>query len=394
MRTAIPNQSKSSFQTGRKIALAIVLFLAATHNLHWKALAQYGRQSGDKITNLSPDARRRIRQAIKAIGMVLVRNKNDAGPEPRPRGSAVVVRKDGVVVTNYHVVEYEKLYKLYDELYLRLPDDGTITSASPRYRLVPLVLDKDRDLALLRAVAESGKDKESSELSLPALALGDSKKIEPLEELVIIGFPEKGGASVTVNPGMVEGQDAAGGWIKTDARLIHGNSGGAAVNIEGQLIGVPTKVVVDGDNNRLYGAVGYLRPAHLVAAMLDELQKMETKPVSLPSAESQRVQPGAEGQSRRFRAVLVTGEVRSTVDNQPIAGARVGLLPLGRALTETNLVAWGGTNPEGRFEMNKLIPSGRYTIRAKVIGYEPHTSEVEVGPGNAPLVIKLRPISK
>ena len=80
---------------------------------------------------------------------------------------------------------------------------------------------------------------------MPAIEIADSRSVRELDDLAIIGYPEKGGSTVTVNLGTVEGKDILENWIKTDARLIHGNSGGAAVNSRGKLIGIPTKVVVD-----------------------------------------------------------------------------------------------------------------------------------------------------
>jgi uncharacterized protein YkwD len=62
------------------------------------------------------------------------------------------------------------------------------------------------------------------------------------EDIFVIGFPSIGGSSITVSKGVVSGftQDAGVTWIKTDASISGGNSGGAAVNSKGELIGVPT----------------------------------------------------------------------------------------------------------------------------------------------------------
>jgi hypothetical protein len=229
-------------------------------------------------------------------------------------------------------------------------------------------------------------------MNFPAIEIGDSKNIRLLDDIVIIGFPEKGGASVTVNRGTVEGKDTLGKWIKTDGRLIHGNSGGAAVNTSGKLIGIPTKVVADDqlidkdndglpDNHRRYGAVGFLRPAHLISAMLAAVNE-ETSTHTPAAKQPTMLEPAV--------AFGVLGLVRSAGDGQPIAGAVVGLVPAGEDVTEENLLAWGGTNPDGRFKLNKPIPPGRYTLRAKALGYLPYSRELEIT-GNLPdLVIEMR----
>ncbi len=353
--------------------------------------AQTKRSTAERNTALTPEARVRVRSATAAVGLILVRNRGDDDPEPRPRGSAVVVRKDGVVVTNYHVITRDQSGRVYDELYLRLPVDGLVARAGRRFRLKPVVINKDRDLALLRASAEG-----SEQFSWPIVELGDARKVELLDDLVIIGFPEKGGATITVNTGVVEGRDTVEDWIKTDARLIHGNSGGAAIDAEGRLVGIPTRVVVDNDGDRSYGAVGFLRPAHLVAAMLVELRESEQKAqAAVFNAGGASSNPGQASTPATLPVMLVvSGQVKSALDDQPIAGARVGLLPVGQEVTAENLMAWGSTDPEGRFKMSKPVPPGRYTLRAKVIGYEAYASEIEVGQQMAPPVIKLRPSSQ
>src|SRR5215831_11294817 len=247
------------------------------------SLAALAGQTSNRSVSLTPETRNLVRQAVACTGIISVRNSNDSQNQaPRPRGSAVMVRSDGILVTNCHVILNARTSRPYDELYLSLSSDGETTTAPNRYRVTPLMMNKDYDLALLRVDSDAAGKPVSKSSTFPSIELGDSTKIKLLEDLFIIGFPEKGGASVTVNRGVVEGKDILGSWIKTDARVIHGNSGGAAVNGEGRLIGIPTKVVADEqpidtngdgfpDDYRRYGAVGFLRPSHLVAELLEQL---------------------------------------------------------------------------------------------------------------------------
>src|SRR5258708_3545947 len=63
-----------------------------------------GSQESRK-NSASSETRAAVLRAVGAVGLILVRNSADPVAEgPRPRGSAVVVRKDGVVVTNFHVI--------------------------------------------------------------------------------------------------------------------------------------------------------------------------------------------------------------------------------------------------------------------------------------------------
>lgn len=358
------------------------------------AAVTFAGQSANR-GGISPEVRAQVRQATASIGLISVRNSNDPSPAPRPRGSAVVVRSDGLLVTNYHVINNPRTSRSYDEIFLNLMGAGDTASSSARYRLKTLLINRAYDLALLRVESDAAGNPLTKAFTFPSIEMGDSRKIRVLEDLFIIGFPEKGGSTITVNSGVVEGKDLLGNWIKTDARVIHGNSGGAAVNSEGRLIGIPTKVVADEqpvdrdgdgfpDDSRRYGAVGFLRPSHLVAEMIDQLKEGNSETQPPPSTPKL-------ADSSTF--ITVRGMVKSA-GGKAVAGALVGLLPLGESnVTENTLLTWGSTNAEGAFKLNKPVPPGRYTLKAKALANQPYSSEVEIGPGTSALIIEMRPSS-
>ena len=344
---------------------------------------------------ISQEVRVQVRQAIASIGLLSVRNTSDASPAPRPRGSSVIVRSDGVVVTNQHVITNPRTGRVYDELFLTLSSDGDMLPSAARYRMKLLLTNRDFDLALLRVVGDADGNPIPRSFTFPTIAFGDSRRIRLLEDLFIIGFPEGGGSTVTVNRGVVEGKDILANWIKTDARVIRGNSGGAAVSGEGQLIGIPTKVVADEqpvdtngdgfpDDSKRYGAVGFLRPSHLVKEMVAQLGDQEVVSTPAPSPPKQVEMPAS---------VSVRGMVRST-GGKPVAGALVGLVPLGETtITESTLLTWGSTNAEGAFKLNKPVPPGRYTLKAKAIGNQPYSGDVEIGPSPSALIVEMRSLA-
>ncbi len=369
-------------------AVAVCALLVSAHTL----------QSANKETSISPESRALVRQAIASTGLISVRNSSDSSSQgPRPRGSAVVVRGDGVLVTNYHVITNPRTSRAYDEIFLSLSSDGDTASSLVRYRLRPLLINKEYDLALLRVDSDAAGKPIPKSLTFPTIEMGDSRKIRLLEDLFIVGFPEKGGSTITVNHGFVEGKDILANWIKTGARVIHGNSGGAAVNSEGRLIGIPTKVVADEqpvdtdgdgfpDDTKRYGAVGFLRPSHLVAEMIAQL--------SDGNSENQPA-PSAPRMAESSTWITVRGMVKSAASGKPVAGALIGLLPLGEStITESTLLTWGSTNSEGAFKLNRPVPPGRYTLKAKAFANQPYSSDVEIGPGAALLIIEMLGSSK
>lgn len=356
----------------------------------------------------SEEARAALRRAVSAVGLVFVGDANDAAPNfPRLRGSAVVVRKDGIIVTNYHVICHDGGERLYDEILFSFQgNEASASGMAHRYRVKPAVIRKEYDLVLLRLVSDSS-GRPLSEAVFPAVELGQSRQLQLLDELIVIGYPEKGGVTVTVNKGVVEGLDDQQNWIRTDARLMHGNSGGAAVNSDGKLIGIPTKVVLDteavdpkkGGEGRPLGGVGFLRPAHLIASMLSQLSEgLATNAPPKTTDRSERVakpvvEPARPHDATGQAALLILrGVVKSASDGKPIGGARVGLIPVGSAsVTAANLLTWGGSNADGRFEMNKQVPAGKYTLKAVAFGYVSSTRDVEVSKPGSELIVELRP---
>jgi S1-C subfamily serine protease len=345
----------------------------------------------EKGRRLVQDARVRVRRAVAAVGLILVSDGN--GDQPRPSGSGVVIRQDGVIVTNWHVIKQGNSDRHYKEIYFSLaPDSGASPLDSSSYRMRVVDIDRDLDLALMRVVTGAEPQERPSPLNLPFIEMGDSRALELLDDLVIIGFPAMGGSTATVSYGIVEGKDNVEGWIKTDTRLLHGNSGGAAVNAEGKLIGIATKVEVDlAQNDVRLGTVGYLRPSHLVSRMFNRMLQRE-KVEAAQSLNFTVASPLATPSAQPSLPVKVKGIVRFAVNGKPIAGARVGLIIAGRELTPDALIGWGGTNADGFFQIENAVPPGKYTLRAKVVGderYAPYEKEIEIKPGLKMLVVEL-----
>jgi S1-C subfamily serine protease len=399
-----------------QIALLAVALLGSLAG--WRINA--GSLGQAKVT-ISPETRNLARQAALSVGLIFVRNANDSA-QPRPRASAVVVSSTGLVVTNYHVITQDNSAKIFDELFINLSTGDFANGSTKRYRLRSLLVNPAQDLALLKIVADSAGKPLSSNASFPSLVLGDSNKVKLLDDIIIIGYPEKGGSTVTVNLGMVEGKDNLENWIKTDARLIHGNSGGAAINTEGKLIGIPTKVLADTrkidkdgdgfpDEETPLGSVGFLRPANLIARMLEQASHADRATAkNIPSgggatsSDDPRPQtqapppmpktaprPPVQMPSSSSATIVIRGVMRSAAGGNPIAGARVGIVPVGTDnVTTDNLLAWGSTKADGAFALNRAVPTGRYTLKARALGYEPFSQDIEITSNAKPIVIDLQ----
>ena len=149
-------------------------------------------------------------------------------------GSGVLVSSDGFVLTNYHVVAS------IQGLYVGLPDSGQAEA-------VLVGSDPETDLALIKISGESG---------LPFIGLGDTSKLKVGQSVLAIGNPFDVGQTVTSGIISALGRHGLGlnsyeDFIQTDAAINQGNSGGALVNTEGELIGINTFAITPAEIRRL-----------------------------------------------------------------------------------------------------------------------------------------------
>ncbi len=165
-------------------------------------------------------------------------------------GSGVVVRKDGIIVTNNHVVNGA------DELRVVLADRREFDAEL-------LLSDKQADLAVLK-INTDGED-------LPVMALHTTGEAEVGDLVLAIGNPF--GVGQTVTSGIVSalartdvGASDYSYFIQTDAAINPGNSGGALVGMDGTLLGVNTVILSrSGGSN----GIGFAIPAAMVARVVD-----------------------------------------------------------------------------------------------------------------------------
>ncbi|NNL13661.1 MAG: trypsin-like peptidase domain-containing protein [Acidimicrobiia bacterium] len=156
-------------------------------------------------------------------------------------GSGTIISADGLILTNAHVVEVDQVCP-YDTIGVAVLE-RTDQAPDLRYIADLLVLDPALDLAVIRIAADM--DGAAVDVDLPFMALGDSQDVDLGDQLRVLGYPGIGGDTITLTSGTVSGfteeRDIDGrAWIKTDATISGGNSGGSAVDASGALVGVPT----------------------------------------------------------------------------------------------------------------------------------------------------------
>jgi S1-C subfamily serine protease len=186
-------------------------------------------------------------------------------------GSGSVVSSTGLILTNAHVVSSGVSGPaLLVEVRVTVSPDQAAQSA---YLARVTHLDARRDLAALQIVADA-TGRPVSVQNLTALEVGDSDDLTLGDDLAVLGYPQSGGETITYTAGRVSGfvgenlRGAGRAFIKTDAKFSSGSSGGAALDEQGRLVGIPTAIAFDRTGGVPQESQNYVRPVALALEML------------------------------------------------------------------------------------------------------------------------------
>jgi pSer/pThr/pTyr-binding forkhead associated (FHA) protein/S1-C subfamily serine protease len=210
--------------------------------------------------------------ALRALVQVIVRTNDGTFG-----GSGSLLDSRGYVLTNFHVlgdVETGKLYDNDERIRIGLNWEHPDQEPDTFYNCEIVEFDEEYDLALLKAVSKSNGDPLPADLVFPTVPTGDSDSLRIGDPIAILGYPGLGGDTPTFTRGTVSGFladnaiDQDRGWIKTDAEVNRGNSGGMAINAKGELIGVPTMAAVD---TEVTGKISEIRPINLARIVTEAI---------------------------------------------------------------------------------------------------------------------------
>ncbi|MEO8427103.1 MAG: trypsin-like peptidase domain-containing protein [Verrucomicrobiota bacterium] len=183
------------------------------------------------------------------------KERNERKPTRRPdfdgQGSGVVIREEGYILTNRHVVENA------EEIEVRFKDGN-------KYTATVRGMDPESDIAVIKIDPKGAR--------LPVARLGDSAKTRVGEFAIAIGAPFELDYSVTFGHVSAKGRRVVGDvmmmdqdFIQTDASINPGNSGGPLINIEGEVIGINTMI------RGLRTGIGFAVPSNLAREVAEKL---------------------------------------------------------------------------------------------------------------------------
>lgn len=179
--------------------------------------------------------------------------------QPSGLGSGVIISADGYIVTNNHVIDDA------ERLEVTLNDNRTFDATV-------IGTDATTDLALIKIDAKD----------LPVIPMGDSEALKVGEWVLAVGNPF--GFTSTVTTGIVSAKSRSIGghnngrmgiesYIQTDAAVNPGNSGGALVNLAGELIGINTAIYSQTGN---YAGYSFAVPTSIVKKVMSDLRQFGT----------------------------------------------------------------------------------------------------------------------
>ena len=174
-------------------------------------------------------------------------------------GSGVIISRDGYIVTNNHVIDGA------DDVYVT-------TNSNEEYKAKVVGTDPSTDLALIKI--EGGKE-------LTAIPFGNSDDLRVGEWVLAIGNPFNLRSTVTAGivsakgraAGSGQGSLQVGSFIQSDVAVNPGNSGGALVNMAGELIGINTMIYSSTGN---YAGISFAIPTSIVHKVVSDLKEYGT----------------------------------------------------------------------------------------------------------------------
>lgn len=175
------------------------------------------------------------------------------GPIERGLGSGVIVSTDGTILTNNHVIEGATKIKI--ELNDKRVFDAKVIGT-----------DEPTDLAVIKIEAKE----------LPSLTLGDSDRVRVGDIILAIGNPL--GIGQTVTAGIISAKGRRTGlsdgsfedFLQIDAPINRGNSGGALVSLNGELIGINSQILSPSGGNI---GIGFSIPSNMAKSVMEQLLK-------------------------------------------------------------------------------------------------------------------------
>lgn len=231
-----------------------------------------------KQTEVNNIDTRSTRNIVKSVVYIEVTScPGDGISDYSAAGSGSNIDQRGLILTNYHVIEGCR-----GDIYIGVtssPDQDP----ELKYIAELVTFDRDLDLAVLNITKSIPGNSNFTGNDLAYLTIGNSDFTSLGDDIDVWGYPgsrgdDTGQSRINITKGTVSGIDSykgyRRGWIISDVNLTWGNSGGAALNNDNELIGIPTEGRGVGEGA---GVLGALRPVNLALDLIEDARDITGK---------------------------------------------------------------------------------------------------------------------
>ena len=341
-------------------------------------------------TAQAPDV---LEQAIKrTVLLLLLRRTNDGKLQQFGNCSGTVVSPGGLILTASRCVRATE-----DDPKLGLKKGGmfnpegltavavNLPGQAPQLALLAKYLDDvpTLDIAILKVTALIGRGSAESlppDLRLPFMLIGDADAVRHGDPIALLGFPAIGGATISVNQGLVNGFTADEQnrkvQLKYDASGGPPASGGPVINARGEQVAIHSGSRSEGSARQLRGTMVSRMPAQWAQAIASETGSTAPQPTTAPAP---------RGGFAAFQGRIVAAETGAGISGASFSVLKPGTR--GRP-TRDDIVTGGIADPNGVFQTGPVPRAVTYPVIILAEGYAPVTGTLHV-PASGPEVVAI-----
>lgn len=335
------------------------------------------------LGRLQPRVPEPVRDTFDRTVMVVVADVVDGRLRAVGGGSGAIIGGDGSVLTANHVLVDPSrgphaVFLIARYTARNRPPELVCAGRPTASKLAP-----NLDLALVKCDLDLDGRPWSPRQSAawPAITERNADPLAPGQRLWVLGYPDSGGGGLTITQGAVQGltgeEGAADRYVKTDAVISSGNSGGPVVDDAGRLIGIASayRIMTSSQGATVQSTkIGLVRPIGAADPIFAIVRAGWTPREGRTSIDLEPTAIEAEAEGIRLQTRIV-----AAANLRPVPGALLMVMRPGVTASQLDVnrlddlvISWGRSGTDGEVYLKQPVPApGTYTVMVTAAGYSP-----------------------